>query len=95
VRDLERLGHAPRIVNVLPGAAGALPVRRLAVVVELERHADHVVAGRLEETRDDRRIHAAGHRDDDARPVGGAGKVQTLTHDEKRRAGHPLAGPRS
>ena len=33
-----------RIVNILPRAARALAVRRFAVVIELHRDADHVVA---------------------------------------------------
>ena len=87
MRDAERLGDAAGVVDVLAGAAGALAVGRLAVVVELQRHADHVVAGRLEEAGDHRGIDAAGHRDDDARPVGAAGKVETLAHDEDYPAG--------
>ena len=49
MRDAERLGDAARVVDVLAGAAGAGAVRRRAVVVELQRHADHVVAGPLEQ----------------------------------------------
>ena len=44
MRDLERIGHAPRILDVLAGATSALPADRLAMVVELQRDADHVVA---------------------------------------------------
>jgi len=53
-------------VNVLPGAARALAVRRFAVIVELHRHADDVVAFGREQRRRDRRIDAARHRDNDA-----------------------------
>ncbi len=45
VRDAEGVGDAAGVVDVLTGAAGALAVGRLAVVVELERHPDHIVAG--------------------------------------------------
>ena len=87
VRNAERLGDAAGIVDVLAGAAGALPVGRLAMVVELERHADHVVAAGLEEPRDDRGIDAARHGDDDARPVRAAGKIKVLAHEKSCRAG--------
>ena len=45
------------------------PVRCVAraVVVELQRHADDVVAGLLDEPGDDGGIDAARHGDDDAR----------------------------
>ena len=42
--DAERVGDAARVVDVLAGAAGALAARRGAMVVELQRDADHVVA---------------------------------------------------
>ena len=45
-----------------------LPNDDLAVglIVELHRHTDHVVALLGEQRRGDRRIHAAGHRDDNS-----------------------------
>ena len=67
VRDAERLGDPARVVDVLAGAAGALAMGRGAVVVELERDADDVVALLREERRDHGRVDAARHRDDDAR----------------------------
>ena len=54
-------------MNVLAGAAGALAVRRLAMVVELQRDADDVIALLFQQRGDDARIDAAGHGDDDAR----------------------------
>ena len=56
----------PRVVDILPGATGALAMRRFAVVVELHRHADDVVALGGEHGRGDGRIDAARHRHDDA-----------------------------
>ena len=44
MRNAERVGDAARIVDVLAGAAAALPARRLAVIVELQRDADDLVA---------------------------------------------------
>jgi hypothetical protein len=49
VRDADALGNAPRIVNVLASAAGALAMDRSAVVVKLQCHPNHVVALRLEQ----------------------------------------------
>jgi len=66
VRDVECLGHPAGVVDVLPGAACALAMRRLAVIVELERDADHVVAGALDQAGRHRGIHPARHRHDDA-----------------------------
>ena len=55
VRDAERLGDAPRILDIAPGAAGAGAVRGGAVIVELQRDADHVIAFTLEDARPRRR----------------------------------------
>lgn len=76
MRNAERLGDAARVVDVLPRAAGAGAVRRLAVVVKLQRHPDDVVASFLQEPGDNRGIHAARHGDDHAGILGPAGNVQ-------------------
>ena len=44
VGNAERLGDAARVVDVLAGAAAALTARRGAVIVELQRNADDIVA---------------------------------------------------
>ena len=44
MRNADALGDAPGVVDVLAGAAGALAMDRGAVVVELQRDADDVVA---------------------------------------------------
>ena len=67
MRDAEPRRHLAGIVDVAAGAAGARAVRGAAVVVELQRHADDVVAGLLHEPGDDGGIDAARHGDDDAR----------------------------
>ena len=64
--NAETRGDVPRIVDVLPGAAGALAVSRFAVVVELHGDADDVVAFGRQQRRRDRRIDASRHRNDDA-----------------------------
>ncbi len=78
VRDADALGDGARIVDVLPRAAGALAMGRRAMVVELQRHADDVIALALEERRRHRRIHAARHRHDDAGVLRLAGKIETV-----------------
>ena len=76
MRDADALGDRARIVDVLAGAAGALAVGRLAMVVELQRDADDVIALGLEQRRRDRGIDAARHRDDDAGVLGPALKIE-------------------
>ena len=61
MRDADRLGDAAGIVDVLAGAAGALAMGGGAVIVELQRDADDIVALALEQGRDDGRIDAARH----------------------------------
>ena len=60
-------GDVARVVDVLPGAAGALAMDRLAMVVKLQGDADHVIAFGGHERGDDGGIDAARHGDDDAR----------------------------
>ena len=67
MRDAQRLGDAPGIGNVPAGAAGAAAVGGGAVVVELQRHADDVVAFALQQAGDHGGVDTAGHGDDDAR----------------------------
>ena len=62
--NAESLRHAAGVLNVLAGAAGALAANRLAMVVELERDADHVIALTLEEGSDHGGVDASGHGDD-------------------------------
>ncbi len=84
MRDAERLGDTARVVNVLAGAAGAAPMRRRAMVVELQRDADDVVALARQEAGDDRGIDAARHGDNDALILGKAGKIEAVRHDRCR-----------
>src|SRR5690606_30754263 len=66
--DAERRGDAARIMNILAGTAASLASRRDAVIVELERNADDIVALSLEQGRDDRRVDTARHGHDDSTP---------------------------
>ena len=63
VRDVEVPGHLAGILDVLPGAAGALAPERLAMVVELEGDADHLEAGLDQQRRRAGAVDAARHRD--------------------------------
>ena len=62
-----RRRHAPRVVQIVERAAAAeADVCPLALVVELHRQTDDVVALLGEQRRGDRRVDAARHGDDDA-----------------------------
>ena len=78
MRNAERLGDAPRIGDILAGAARAGAMGGRAVIVELQRHADDVIAFALQEAGDDREIDAARHRHDDAGLFGPSRKVEAV-----------------
>jgi glycerate-2-kinase len=52
MRNAERLGNAPCIGNVLPGAARAGTMDGSTVIIELQRHADDVIALALQQAGD-------------------------------------------
>ena len=58
-------GDAPRVVQIVERAAACRTRGRLALVVELHRQTDDVVALLGEQRRGDRGVDAARHRDDD------------------------------
>ena len=65
--DAEARGHRPGVVEVLEGAAAAEGgARALRLVVELHRHADHLVALLPEQGGGHGGVDAPGHRDHDA-----------------------------
>jgi len=78
--DAEPIGDHLRVVNVLPRAACAGTPDRRAVVVQLERDADHLGTGARGERGRDRAVDAAGHGDDDARVSRGAAKIEVQLH---------------
>ena len=80
MRNADALGDAARIIDVLPGAAGALAVGGGAVVVELQRDADHVIALGLEQRGGHRGIDAAGHGDDDTGVLRAAIEIEAVWH---------------
>ncbi len=83
VGNADPLGHEPSVVNILPGAAGALAVGRGAMIVELQRHSHDVVALGLEQCRRDRRIDAARHGHHHAGVLRSAFDLEAVEH-----AGH-------
>ncbi len=78
--NAERLGDAAGVVDVLAGAARTGAVHRGTMIVELQRHADDIVAFLLQEAGDDRGIHTAGHGDDDPCRFRSSGQVEAV-HD--------------
>ena len=71
VGNAEARGDVASVMNILSRAARALAMDRRAMVVELHRQPDDVVALALKQRGDDAGIDAARHRDDDA-SLGGA-----------------------
>ena len=76
VRDL--LG----IVDILAGAAGAAAPHRLAVIVELQGHADHLGAGLRGERSRDGAVDAARHGNDDPGTARRTAKLKINPHQE-------------
>ena len=79
MRQAQPGGDVARVVDVLPGAAGALAVDRGAMVVKLHGEADDVIALARQHRRDDAGIDAPRHGHDDARlrrRLGQAERVQ-------------------
>ena len=64
--DADPVGHLPRIVDVLAGAARSLAAHRHAVVVKLEGDPDHVVTLLTQKGGGDGGVDTAGHGDHDA-----------------------------
>ena len=80
MRDPEPVGDHLRIVDVLAGTARTRTPYCLAMVVELERHADHLRARLCGERGRNRAVDAARHGDDDAGTAGRAAKLKIDPH---------------
>ena len=80
MRDADLLGDKARVMDVLPGTAGAFAMGGRAVIVKLQCDADDVVAFRLQKRGRYRRIDAARHGDDNPCILRMAFKVQTVAH---------------
>src|SRR5262249_25279634 len=92
VGNADPLRHRAGVIDVLAGAAGALAMGRGAMVVELQRDADDVVALGLEQRRRDRGIDATRHGDDHAGVPRKAFDVEAVEHCGRFRL-EPLRGP--
>ena len=80
VRDADTLGNAASVIDILACATGALAMDRSAVVVQLQRHPDHVVTFRLEQRSRHRRVDTAGHGDDDAGVFRPTVEIEAVAH---------------
>ena len=78
VGDVEPRRHRAGIVDVGAGATRAGPPHRAAVIVELQRDAEDVVALVLEERRHHRGIHAARHCHDHPAGTRRASEVEAV-----------------
>jgi hypothetical protein len=92
--------HRTRVIDVLAGAAGTFAVGRGAMVVELQRDADDVVALGLEQRRRDRGIDATRHGDDHTGVPRRAFDVEGVEHCgcfrlEPLRAPEPMSSGRA
>ena len=65
--NTQPLRDPPRILNVLPGAAGSLAMGRGAIIVKLQSDADHVISLAAEQRGHNRGIDATRHRHDHPR----------------------------
>jgi hypothetical protein len=63
MRDVDRRGHAARVVKVVDRTAAAERRLSLGLVVQLHRQTDHLVALLDEQRRSHGRVHAARHGD--------------------------------
>ena len=80
VGDSEPVGDLPGVIDVLSGAARPRTSHRLAMVVELERNADHFGASPRGEGGRHRTVDAAGHGNDDSGIARGAAKLKIDLH---------------
>jgi hypothetical protein len=76
MRDAEPVGHGTRIADIVTRAARALAARRGAIIIKLERDADHFSPARGGKRGDDRRIDPAAHRHDNAAVGGWARQIE-------------------
>src|SRR5262249_6932017 len=95
MRDADRGRDVAGIVNVAPGAAGALAMRRRTMIVELQRDADDVIALRLQQSSRHRRVDPAGHGDHDTGVFGTAFKIETVAHGSGWSTSRQVAPSRS
>ena len=78
VRKPRPLGDPAGIADVLPCAAGARPAHSRAVIVELQRDADNVIAFGMQHRGGDGTVDTAGHRHRHPRARRRFGKAETI-----------------
>ncbi len=76
MRDPEPVGHGAGIADVIARAARALAACGGAIIIKLERDADHFRAARMGQRSDHRGIDPAAHRDDDPAIGSGARQIE-------------------
>ena len=92
VGDAEAVADRGGVGDVLPGAAGARTLHRFAMIVELERHPDHLRPAARGEHGRDAAVDPARHGDDDPRSRNGTIKLKRLGHSVRSLpAIHPLS----
>jgi hypothetical protein len=78
--DAEPVAYGLGIIDVLAGATGASALDRLAMIVKLERNADHLGPGLRGQRGDHAAVDAAGHGDDDARGLRSIAEMKSWGH---------------
>jgi hypothetical protein len=78
MRNAQRFADAARVVDILAGAAGAGAMHGSAMIVELQRDAEHVIALAFQQAGHDGGINAAGHGNDDTCVFGLTIKIETV-----------------
>ena len=90
MRNADAFRDLAGIVDILPGAAGALAVGRSAMIVKLQGDADDIVAFGLQQGRHDRGIDTPRHGNDHAGVFRPPLNVQAVVHPSYYREGrHP------
>ena len=79
--NAERRSDAAGIVNVLARTAGALAAHRFAMIVKLQRDADHIIARCLQQRGGDGGINPARHGAHDPVPARVSGQCHRLVHE--------------
>jgi hypothetical protein len=85
--NADGIGHIARVVDVLPRAAGALLLDGGAVIVKLQRDADHVIAFGLQHRSHNGAVDAARHGRHNTGFMGGLGKSKRIDAASGPRSG--------
>ena len=78
--DAQPVADSACIADVLARTATANPVDRRAMIIKLQRDPDGFRPRPRGEGSDDRRVHAARHRDHDAAGLGRTVKLKKVKH---------------